>query len=142
MATQPEKKEKPVPVPDELTKPYWDAAKEHRLVIQRCKDCGYYNHPPKPACDICQSENLEFEQVSGKGKIYSYTTMHQRNVPGYEEEVPYLNIAVELDEQPDLIMITNLIGGTVDDVRMGLPTEVVFQEVNDDITLPQFRLLQ
>ena len=140
MTTEP--KTKPVPRPDELTSPFWDAAKEHRLAIQKCKDCGYYNHPPKPLCDKCSSENLAFESVSGKGKIYSYTIMHQKNVPGFEAEIPYLNVLVELEEQPKLFMITNLRGAGPKDVKIGQAVEVIFERLTDDIALPQFKLVK
>ena len=138
MTTEP--KSKPIPRPDELTQPFWDAAKEHRLVIQRCRKCGYYNHPPKPLCDKCASEDLAFGPISGKGKIYSYTLMRQRNIPGFEADIPYLNIIVELDEQPMLFMIANLRGGDPNQVKIGQQVEVVFEEVTDTITLPQFKV--
>lgn len=131
---------KPLPVPNELTAPFWAASRENRLVIQKCHACGYYNHPPKPACDSCMSEDLAFVPVSGKGVIWSRTVMYTPNVPGFEDEVPYLNVAVELDEQPDLLMITNLLDASVEDAEVGRRVEVDFQKVNDDITLPQFRL--
>jgi uncharacterized OB-fold protein len=131
---------KPLPVPNELTRPFWEAARQERLVIQRCKDCRYYNHPPKPACDNCMSENLGFEPVSGRGTIWSRTVMYHKNVPGFENDVPYLNVVVELEEQPDLLMITNLPGSAPEDGKVGTPVEVVFQRINDEITLPQFRI--
>ena len=136
-----EKKDKPVPAPDELTQPFWDASREGRLDIQRCGSCGYYNHPPKPLCDNCGSEDLGFEPVSGKGKIYSYTLMRQRNVQGFEDNLPYLNIIVELDEQPMLFMITNFVGGGPEDVKIGQAVEVMFEKVSEDIFLPQFKLV-
>ncbi len=133
------KKSKPIPVPNELTAPFWDAAKEHRLAIQRCRKCGYFNHPPKPLCDKCASEDLAFEAVSGKGKIYSYTFMRQRNVPGFEDDVPYLNVIIELDEQPQLFMITNLRGAGAEQIKIGQRVEVVFEEIAGGLMLPQFK---
>lgn len=140
MTTTQETKAKPIPRPDALTQPFWDAAKEGRLELQKCSDCGYFNHPPKPLCDQCSSEHLAFEPVSGRGTIYSYTRMHQFNVPGFEAEIPYLNVLVELVEQPKLFMITNLRGAEPEEVQIGQPVEVVFERVNDNIVLPQFRL--
>ena len=139
MAQSQEDPTKPVPLPDELTLPFWEAARQHRLKIQRCRQCGYYNHPPKPLCDGCGSEELGFEAVSGKGAIYSYTVMRQRNVKGFEAEVPYLNVIVELDEQPMLFMITNLLGAGLEDAKIGQRVEVTYEE-RDEVTLPQFRL--
>ena len=140
MTTIRETKAKPIPRPDDLTRPFWDAAKAGRLELQKCGDCGYFNHPPRPLCDQCSSENLAFEQVSGRGTVYSFTLMHQFNVPGFEAEIPYLNVIVQLVEQPKLFMITNLRGPHADEVQIGQPVEVVFEQVNDDISLPQFRL--
>ena len=132
---------KPLPAPDELSQPFWEAAKQHRLVIQRCQDCGYFNHPPRPACDACQSQQLQFEPVSGRGTIYSFTVMHQPNIAGFEDQIPYVNIFVELEEQPLLFMVSNLSGSEKDKVRIGGRVEVHFEDVNDEITLPQFRLV-
>ena len=97
-------REKPRPLIDDLTRPFWDAAKEHRLVIQRCQDCSHFNHPPRPVCDACHSETLTFEQVSGRGTIYSFSVMHQPNVAGFADELPYLNILIELEEQQRLFL--------------------------------------
>ena len=80
--------EKPVPVADELSQPFWDAAKERRLAVQRCAECGYYNHPPRPFCDRCSSQRLEFAPVSGRGTMYTFTVMHQPIVAGFEGEAP------------------------------------------------------
>jgi uncharacterized OB-fold protein len=133
---------KPLPRIDELTRPFWDAAREGRLAIQRCRECGYYNHPPKPLCDACSSEDLGFESVSGRGKVYSYTVMHQRNVAGFEPEVPYVNLIVELDEQPLLFLISYLPGSDADRVAIGRPVEVTFEPAGEGIVLPQFRLIE
>ena len=132
---------KPLPMPDDLTRPFWDAARERRLEIQRCSACGYYNHPPRPLCDACGSEELAFEAVSGKGAIYSYTVMRQRNVKGFEDDVPYINVIVELDEQPMLFMITYMPGSESDRVRIGQRVQVVYEE-RDGVVLPQFEAVE
>src|ERR1700739_3801655 len=98
---------KPIPVADDLSRPFWDAAKDGRLVIQRCAACGYYNYPPRRFCEACLVPNLSFEQVSGRGHIYTFTIMHQRDVVGFEDAAPFVNIVVELVEQPMLLMVTN-----------------------------------
>jgi uncharacterized OB-fold protein len=131
---------KPTPRPGPLTEPFWAAAGEHRLVVQRCSPCGYFNHPPRPLCDRCSSEDLSFSQVSGRGRIYSYTVMRQKTVAGFAEEVPYLTAVVELEEQPNLFMITNLPGARPGEVALDQPVEVQFEQLDDDIVLPQFRL--
>ncbi len=131
---------KPLPAVDALSKPFWDAATQHRLVLQRCTACGYFNHPPRLACDACQSQQLDFEPVSGRGRIYSFTVMHQPNIAGFEDEIPYLNILVELEEQAKLFMVCDLPLADRDKVTIGGPVEVWFEDVNAEISLPRFRL--
>jgi uncharacterized OB-fold protein len=131
--------EKPIPVADELSQAFWDAARERRLVAQRCAECGYYNHPPRPTCDRCSSQSLQFAPLSGRGTIYTYTVMHQPNVAGFEEEIPYVNIVVQLDEQPMLFMVSNLPRAELDKIRIGGRVEVWFEERGPDLVIPQFR---
>jgi uncharacterized protein len=136
-----EQRPKPVPAADELSAPFWNAARERRLVVQRCGDCGYYNHPPRPFCDACLSRRLAFEPVSGRGTIHTFTVMHLRDVSGFEHEAPFINIVVELAEQPMLLMVANLPIAERDRVRIGLPAEAYFEDRGGDIILPQFRIV-
>ena len=130
---------RPLPVADDLSQPFWEAAKQRRLVVQRCQECGYFNHPPRPACEACQSQQLQFEPVSGRGTIYSFTVMHQPNIAGFEDQIPYINILVELEEQPLLFMVSNLPASDLDKIKIGGQVEVYFEEVDPDTPLPQFR---
>jgi uncharacterized protein len=132
---------KPIPVADDLTSPFWDAAKEHRLVVQRCGSCGYYNHPPRPYCDACTAQEMRFEPVSGRGTVYSFTVMHQRDVAGFEEEAPFINIVVELAEQPRLLMVSNLSLSERAKVKIGAAVEVYFEERGEGVAIPQFRIV-
>ena len=137
----PDHSKKPLPAVDDLSQPFWEAAKQRRLVVQRCQECGYFNHPPRPACDACQSQQFQFEPVSGRGAIYSFTVMHQPNIAGFENQIPYINILVELEEQPLLFMVSNLPGSEKDMVRIGGRVEAYFEDVDADVTLPQFQLV-
>jgi hypothetical protein len=137
MITQPSRA---APAVTDLTRPFWDAAREGRLVIQRCADCRYYNHPPKDACDNCLSTNLTFEDVSGRGSVWSWTVMHQKSVAGFEDAVPYLTALVEVDEQPMLLLVTNLPGVTPGSFAIGDPVNVTFEDFGDGLRLPQFVL--
>ncbi len=137
-----ERSQRPVPVADELTQPFWDAAKQHQLALQRCDGCGHFNHPPRTVCDACQSQQLTFTPVSGRGTIYTYAVMHQQNIAGFEDQTPYLNILVELDEQPRLFLVANLPGSERDTIQIGKRVEVYFEKVNEEITLPQFRVME
>ena len=135
-----EQRPKPVPIADELSAPFWNAARERRLTIQRCSDCGYFNHPPRPFCDACLSQKLAFERVSGRGTIYSFTVMHQRDVSGFEHEAPFINIVVEVVEQPMLLMVANLLITERHRVHIGAPVEVYFEDRGGDNIIPQFRI--
>ncbi len=133
--------EKPRPLIDDLTRPFWEAAREHRLVMQRCQDCRHFHHPPRPVCTACQSAALAFEPVSGRGTIYSFSVMYQPNVAGFGDELPYLNILVELEEQPQLLLVSNLPEAQREQVRIGGRVKVYFEDVDADLTLPKFRLV-
>jgi uncharacterized OB-fold protein len=133
---------KPVPVPDELSRPFWDAAKERRLVIQRCGSCGYYNHPPRRFCDACLAQELRFEPVSGRGVVYTFTVMHQRDVAGFEDDAPFINLVVELAEQPQLLMVSNLPFADRAKVSIGAAVEVAFEDRGEGVVVPQFRLAE
>jgi uncharacterized OB-fold protein len=126
------------PAISDLTRPFWDAAREGRLAVQRCLDCAYYNHPPRETCDRCLSTRLAFHAVSGLGRVWSFTVMHQKSVAGFEEAVPYLTALVELDEQPLLLLVTNLPGADPATVRIGDRVHVVFESLPDGFSLPQF----
>jgi uncharacterized OB-fold protein len=90
-------------------------------------------------CDACQSQRLTFVPVSGRGRIYSYAVMHQPNIAGFEQEIPYLNLLVELEEQPRLFMVSYLPMSAQAKVRISAAVEAHFETVNTEITLPQFR---
>ncbi len=137
-----EQTQRPLPAVDDLTRPFWEAAKQHQLVMQRCQACGYFNHPPKPTCDACLSSQLAFEPVSGKGTVFSFAIMHQPNIAGFEGQIPYLNLMVELDEQPMLLLVSHLPGSERDNVHVGRRVEVYFEDIDEETSLPQFRLIE
>jgi uncharacterized OB-fold protein len=132
---------KPIPVPDDLTRPFWEGAKERRLVVQRCGACGYYNHPPRNVCDACLSQELRYEAVSGLGRIHTFTVMHQRDVPGFESEAPFINIVVELNEQPMLLMVSNLPISDGDRIRIDAAVKVDFEDRGNGVIVPLFRIM-
>jgi len=136
-----EPRQKPVPVADELSQPFWEAAREHRLVVQRCGECGYYNHPPRSFCDACLSQQLAFVRVSGSGTIFTFTVMHQRDVAGFEQDAPFVSIVVELAEQPRLLMVANIATAEHEKVRIGALVEAWFEDRGNGVVIPQFRLL-
>ena len=131
---------RPVPVPNEWTRPFWDAARQGRLELQRCQECGHFQHPPYPTCVNCVSTDLAFEAVSGQGAIYAYTIMYHTGDKRFAAAVPYASIVVELDGAPGALLAGNLLGAPYTEAKVGRRVEVVFEPLNEDITLPQFRL--
>ncbi|MGF7234233.1 MAG: Zn-ribbon domain-containing OB-fold protein [Frankia sp.] len=134
-------------MPTELTSGFWEAASRHELAIQRCRACGRWFHPPVPLCSRCHSEKLGFDPVSGLGTIYASTSTTESLVPGFEEHLPLVVVAVELDEQEGLVVVSNLVGGNGPDVpingpdlSIGARVEVTFEQLPDGGgVLPQFR---
>ena len=131
---------KPIPKPDEVTKPFWDAANEKRLVAQFCDQCNRYQHPPESSCARCRSESLQFRQLSGKGKIYSWQVMHDNRVRLMQEYVPFIIAIVECDESENVYHLTNLPGSAPGQFEIGDPVAVEFEEIRPGIFIPQFRV--
>ena len=131
---------RPHPVPDQLTEPFWAAAAEGRLIIQKCGSCGHYDHPPFPECTRCGSVDVGFEAVSGRGTIFARTVVESPVVAGFDDEIPYTALVVELDEQEGLHMAGRL-PGIVDDARIGRRVVASFDNRAGGFTLPQFDLV-
>ncbi len=129
----------PIPIPDALTKFFWDGVHEHRLLILRCQSCGHYVHYPRPICDRCQATDLSPEQMSGEATVYSYTIVMQAFHPYFIQRIPYVLAVVELAEEPGLRITTNIAGCLEADLKVGLPLQVIFTDVADGLTLPFFR---
>lgn len=127
---------KPAPSITETTRFYWDAAREHRLLILRCDDCARYVHWPQAGCAFCGSPRLTPTEVSGKGTVYSFCIVHHIFHPGFQ--VPYNLAIVELDEQAGLRLLANIAGCPNEALAIGMPVEVTFED-REGYTLPQFR---
>jgi uncharacterized OB-fold protein len=132
---------RPRPLPDELTQPFWEGVARHELVLQRCSTCGHFVHPPFPECTGCRSNQLAFEAVSGKGTIFERSIVEAPVVVGYEDDVPYACLLVELDEQPGLLIAGNLIDASPYEAQIGRRVQVVFREDPDGFALPMFQFL-
>ena len=101
---------RPVPVPNEWTRPFWEAARRGSLELQRCQSCRSFQHPPYATCVKCVSVDLKFEPVRGVGSIYAYTIMYHTGDKRFAPAVPYASIIVELDDAPGALMAGNLLG--------------------------------
>ncbi len=130
----------PLPEPTLESRPYWEALKENRLLLQRCSECGVIRHYPRPMCSHCHSMTSEWIEASGRGQVHSWTVTHHPFHPAFKESVPYVLVTVDLDES--VRMQSQLRGAQPDDLRIGLPVEVFFEAVTDEVTLPFFRPLE
>ena len=130
---------RPRPVVDPLSEPFWSAAGRGLLAIQRCSTCHRFQHPPTPQCAQCGSAAFDFETVSGEGRVVAWTVMHEPKVQGFEHDVPYVCVLVELAEQEDLVMATNLLHAVPEEVTVGMAVSVTYEVIGDDCCLPQFR---
>lgn len=139
MAYMPEDIPKP-DVNDQSITGYFEHAKKHELVIQKCSKCGTFRHTPMATCYNCQSFDYEWHKVSGKGTIYSYTIIHHPVHPALKERVPYNVVLVEIPDAGNVRVVGNLIDGTPnEDIKIGMPVEVTWEDIDDEITLPQWK---
>ncbi len=113
---------------------FFEGAKQHKLLIQRCTVCGTLRHPPRPSCANCRSFDWEPLEASGRGTVFSYTVNHYPQVPAFD--YPLVVALVELEEGTRLI--ANVSGITPETVAIGMPVEVDFEDFDDDLTLPVF----
>ena len=125
-----------VPGMTELTAPYWDAAREGRLVVQECGACRQVWHPPLHRCPHCHAAGPGWRQVSGDGTVYTYTVVRHPTHFAFADKIPYVIAIVELAEGPRLL--TALTGVAPHEVHAGMPVRVVFHGVADGVTLPYF----
>ncbi|MGB2693921.1 MAG: Zn-ribbon domain-containing OB-fold protein [Dehalococcoidia bacterium] len=127
----------PIPVADDESRPFFAGAKEGKLMLLRCTQCGTYRLPGRDRCSDCWSTETEWAQVSGRGKLYTFGVMHQQYHPSFADVIPYNYAIVELEQGPRLI--TNIVDCTNEDLRTDMPVEAVFDPVSDETTLVRFR---
>jgi uncharacterized protein len=129
----------PLPASTGYSAFFWEYAKRHELAIQRCDRCHRFQHWPTPVCRNCSSFELSPSVVSGKGTLYTYTLALQSFHPYFDDKVPFILAVIELDEQKGLKLVANIVECSEADAQIGMPVDVVFQDVTDELTLPQFR---
>jgi uncharacterized OB-fold protein len=130
---------RPRPQPDDATRFYWEAAADHRLVLQRCRSCQRLQFPPDVCCVHCGAGSFDPVGVSGRGTIYSWAVVDRALHAGFVDALPYVVALIELVEQPGLRILANVIGTSPGELACGLPVEVTFEQ-RGDVTLPQFRV--
>ena len=130
----------PAPAVTDDTRPFWDACRRRELAVQRCAECGTFRHPPTPVCWHCRSFRHEWTRLSGRGTVFSYAVVHRAFLPELAEAVPYTVVVVSLDDAPGVRLVSNLVGAAPGELRVGLPVEVLFEDVSPEVTLPRFRV--
>jgi uncharacterized protein len=134
---------KVIPVPDDLSRPFWDAVNQRRLVVQNCTTCQKLQYPPRAACGACGSpQNLEWKQASGKGHISSYIVIEDGRLDRRMPDQPYNLAVVTLEEDPGINFYSNLPGTPVDQVPVGAAVEVMFEEVAPGQLIQEWRVVE
>ncbi|MBO0728679.1 MAG: OB-fold domain-containing protein [Acidimicrobiaceae bacterium] len=130
---------KPLPEISEQNRPFWDGLRVHEFRVPRCTGCGDYNWIPYPACRSCLSEDQEWVPVSGRAVVWSFSVVH-RGPGAFNEEVPYVVVLAKLAEEPRSLIVTgNLIGVDPAEVKIGMPIQVVYEDVpQEDVTVYRF----
>ncbi|MFJ5766360.1 Zn-ribbon domain-containing OB-fold protein [Lysinibacillus sp. NPDC093210] len=132
--------QKPIPLKTQDNQPYWDAADRHELVLQKCETCNSYNHPPGPACAKCGSTELSWESQGSDitGTIYSYVVSYRPFLPGFQDDLPTIIVVVQLDHLNEVKIIGNVLACPPEDVKIGMPVKMTWQDITEDRALPQW----
>lgn len=124
------------PVADAFTEPWWAACRNHRLMVRACRSCGEVHFPPRPACPRCWSADVEWREVTGAGRIYTYSVVRENDLAAFRGALPYIVAIVELDEGPRLM--TTLVDSPAATIVVGAAVQVVFAD-RGEWTFPAFR---
>ena len=125
------------PQPSSETQHYWQGCHEHELRIQHCRDCGNYQFYPRIICTSCMSQAVDWIQTEGRGEVLSYTIITRAVSEGYAADVPYVVALIKLQEGP--CMMSNVINCPHEEVSIGMPVSVVFEDWSEEISIPKFQ---
>lgn len=138
--TEEEAFKKPMPSPDGDSMALWEGLKEGKLLLQKCTDCGDVQYYRQEMCCNCLSDNVGSFESTGRGTIHSYSVVHRAPGPAFKADVPYAVLLVELEEGPR--MISSLVGSDPNEIDMDMKVELVTEKIDDDISLPRFKLVE
>lgn len=127
----------PPPLADATTLAWWQAASERRLLVERCASCGHTRLPPAPVCSECRSPESEWQEVSGRGEVYTYTIVHRPIAA--DQAVPFPIAVIALEDAGGVRILSNLVGIAPEEVEIGMPVEVVWERMSADLAIPRFR---
>lgn len=128
---------KPLPVLQGLSKEFYGWCKEHELRFQRCTQCGTWRHLPREMCAECGSSSWEWAKSSGRGSVFTWTVAARAMHPAFQDDAPYAPVVIEMDE--GVRLLSGVVDCPPDELEIGMPVEVVFDDVTPELTLPKFR---
>ena len=128
---------KPLPVLDDLSRPYWEAARKGTLLLQRCATCGRHQFYPRPFCLSCAGSDLEWVEATGTGTLHTFAVVHRTADPAFADDVPYVFAVVELSEGPRLTV--NVVDTPSESLRCDMRVRIIFADVGDDAAIPNAR---
>ncbi len=125
------------PLIEDESRPFWDALRDGKLLIKHCTACDAFHYYPRPFCPSCWSDDVEWHEASGRATVYTYSTVYVNDLPPFGPQVPYVAAVVELEEGPR--MMTRLVDCTKDDITLGMPVEVTYTDLDDELKIAVFR---
>ena len=128
---------KPLPLMEGFAKQFYEHCNQNELRFQRCKNCGSWRHVPRETCAACGSWNWEWAKSSGRGTVFSWTVVRRPMHPAFTQEVPYAPVIIQMEE--GVRLVSWVVDCPPDELRTGMPVEVLFDSVTPDVTLPRFR---
>ena len=134
--------DKPLPTPSPLTKPFYDGAKEGKLLLPRCEDCNRVHWYPRYICPFCHSTNISWIESSGEGRIHTFAVQH-RAFGGWAKEVPFVTAYIDLNEGDRMVTVLRGVDATdPSSIKIGSKVKVEFEEVSEAIHLPFWRVME
>ena len=127
----------PLPVPGPVSAPYWEGCAAGELRYQRCRTCGGATHTPAQLCAHCASTELEWVVSSGRGEVYTYTIVHRPIAAG--QPLPSVIAVISLEDSGGLRMISNLVDVEPAQIEIGMPVELVWEDMSPELAIPRFR---
>lgn len=125
--------------PDPFTQPFWDAARDHRLVAARCMSCATIRPmPPGPFCWECGHDEIEWITLPGTGSVHTFTIVASAPLPELADVVPYVIAVIELDKAPGARIMSNVTGIPVDEVSIGMRVAVAWDHIDEATVIPRF----
>lgn len=132
--------QKPIPFKNQDNSPYWDAADRHELSLQKCTECSTYAYPPGPSCAKCGSVEVTWVNLGNDvtAKIYSYIVSYRPFLPGFQEDLPLIIAQAELEGVSDVRITCNLLDFKAEEIEIGMPVRMIWEDITEDRALPQW----